>query len=377
MSQPIPIALVITELEVGGAERCLVQVACGLDRARFAPSVYSLAARPLESRSSLVRQLEDAGVPVRFVGVRSVWQFPVAVRRLRRLLAEQQPQVVQTFLFHANVIGTLAARGLGATLVHGMRVADPSWFRQAVERRYTARADKVVCVSRSVSEFCATRLRVPADKRVVIPNGIDVDAYRSVQPADLCQFGLPPGRRAIVFVGRLHPQKGLDWFLSFAPQVFQHLPDHDLLMVGDGPERRRLEALVQAQGLAQRVHWAGWSPHVAPLLLASDLLVLPSRWEGMPNVLLEGMAAGLPVLSTRAHGVEELLGPLADRQCVDFGDVEVFLDRLRRLAADREDSVDLGRRNRDRVERCFSRRAMLQAYEQLYASLAHGPVESK
>lgn len=370
MSQRIPIALVITELEVGGAERCLVQVACGLDRARFAPSVYSLAARPLESRSSLVRQLEDAGLPVRFVGVRSVWQFAAAVQRLRRLLAEQQPQVVQTFLFHANVIGTLAARGLGATLVHGMRVADPSWFRQAVERRCTARADKVVCVSRSVSEFCATRLRVPADKRVVIPNGIDVDAYRGVQPADLGQFGVPPGRRAIVFVGRLHLQKGLDWFLSFAPRVFQLLPEHDLLMVGDGPERRRLEAIVQSQGLDRRVHWAGWSPRVAPLLLAADLLVLPSRWEGMPNVLLEGMAAGLPVLSTRAHGVEELLGPLADRQCADFGDVEMFLERLRRLAADRANSVELGRQNRERVERCFSRRAMLQAYEQLYASLA-------
>ena len=129
--------MVITELEVGGAERCLVQVACGLDRSRFAPVVYSLAARPPESRSSLVRQLEDAAVPVRFVGVRAAWQLGTAVKRLRSLLAEQQPQVVQTFLFHANVVGTLGgARFVRAPrLVHGMRVADPSWFRQAVERR--------------------------------------------------------------------------------------------------------------------------------------------------------------------------------------------------------------------------------------------------
>jgi len=377
MSQPVQLALVITELEVGGAERCLVQVACGLDRTRFAPRVYSLAARPVESRSSLVRQLEDAGIPVRFVGVRAVWQFAAAVRRLRAMLAEQQPHVVQTFLFHANVIGTIAVRGFpGVRLVHGMRVADPSRFRQAIERHSAARADRVVCVSRSVSEFCATRLRVPGDKRVVIPNGIDADAYRGVPPADLGQFGLPPGRRAIVFVGRLHPQKGLDWFLSLAPQMFQQLPDHDLLMVGDGPERGRLESLVRSLRLAQRVHWAGWSPHVAPLLLASDLLVLPSRWEGMPNVLLEGMAAGLPVLSTRAHGVEELLGPLGDRQTADFGDGEAYLARLIRLASDRKESVELGRRNRARVEQFFSRRAMLQAYEQLYASLARGQQNS-
>jgi glycosyltransferase involved in cell wall biosynthesis len=370
MSQKIQVALVITELEVGGAERCLVQVACGLDRERFAPVVYSLAARPPDSRSSLVRQLEDAGIPVRFVGVRAAWQLGTAVKRLRSMLAEQQPHVVQTFLFHANVVGTLAMRGLPAPrLVHGMRVADPSWFRQAVERRSTARADKVVCVSRSVSEFCATRLCVPAEKLVVIPNGIDAEAYVGLPPADLRQFGLPPGRRAIVFVGRLHPQKGLDWFLSFAPQMFEQLPDHDLLMVGNGPERGRLEAIVRSKGLGGRVHWAGWSPHVAEILLASDLLVLPSRWEGMPNVLLEGMAAGLPLVSTRAHGVEELLGPLADRQCADFGDVEAFLSRLRQLAADRQAAAELGRKNRERVERFFSRQAMLQAYEQVYASL--------
>ena len=370
MNQTIQLALVITELEVGGAERCLVQVACGLDRARFAPVVYSLAARPPDSRSSLVRQLEDGGVPVRFVGVRAAWQLGTAVKRLRSMLAEQQPQVVQTFLFHANVVGTLAARGVPAPrLVHGMRVADPSWFRQAVERRSTARADKVVCVSRSVSEFCAKRLRVPAEKLVVIPNGIDVEAYRGLPPADLRQFGLPPGRRAIVFVGRLHPQKGLDWFLSFAPQMFEQLPDHDLLMVGDGPERGRLESIVRSKGLGGRVHWAGWSPHVAEILLASDLLVLPSRWEGMPNVLLEGMAAGLPIVSTRAHGVEELLGPLADEQCADFGDAEAFLSRLRRLAENRQAAAELGRKNRERVERFFSRQAMLQAYEQVYASL--------
>jgi glycosyltransferase involved in cell wall biosynthesis len=332
--------------------------------------VYSLAARPPESRPSLVRQLEDAGVPVRFVGVRAAWQFGTAVKRLRSLLAEQQPQVVQTFLFHANVVGTLAVRGSPAPrLVHGMRVADPSWFRQAVERRSAARADKVICVSRSVSEFCATRLRVSAEKLVVIPNGIDVEAHNGLQAADLRQFGLPSGRRAIVFVGRLHPQKGLDWFLSFAPQMFEQLPDHDLLMVGDGPERRRLEEIIRTRGLEQRVHWAGWSPYVAQILRASDLLVLPSRWEGMPNVLLEGMAAGLPLVSTRAQGVEELLGPLADQQCADFGDAEAFLNRLRQLAEDRQAAAELGRKNRERVERFFSRQAMIQAYEQVYTSL--------
>ena len=370
MSRRIQVALVITELEVGGAERCLVHIATGLDRARFACTVYSLAARPSGPRGSLVQQLEQAAVPVRFIGVRAAWQIGTAVRRLRLLLAEQEPQVVQTFLFHANVVGTLAVRALPSSrLVHGMRVADPSRWRQAVERRSAMRADRVACVSRSVAEFCAARLAVPSDKLTVIPNGIDVEAYQTVVPADLCRFGLPPGRRAIVYVGRLHWQKGLDWFFSFAPQMFEQLPDHDLLLVGDGPARAQLESRVRSLGLQSRVHGAGWSLQVPQILAAADLLVLPSRWEGMPNVLLEGMAAGLPVVSTRAQGVEELLGPLAEEQSAGFGDAEAFLARVRRLAGDRQAAVEAGRRNRERVAQFFSRQAMLRAYEELYASL--------
>lgn len=381
MSDRIQLALVITELEVGGAERCLAQIATGLDRTRFAPTVYSLAARPPVERPSLVQHLEDASVPVHFVGVHAAWQLGTAIKRLRRLLSEQHPQIIQTFLFHANVVGTLAVRGLNRSprapreespprLVHGIRVADPSWIRQLIERRTSARADKVVCVSRSVSDYCAARLRIPADKLAVIPNGIAAEAYTDVQPADLADFGLSPGRRAIVFVGRLHRQKGLDWLFSFSPRLFEQLPGHDLLLVGDGPQRRRLESRVQALGLDGRVHFAGWSPRVPQILRASELLILPSRWEGMPNVLLEAMAASLPIVTTRVEGVEELLGPLAEEQSVAFGDQAAFVDRLRRLAEDRQLAAGLGRQNRERVERQFSWRTTLRAYEELYTSLA-------
>jgi starch synthase (maltosyl-transferring) len=89
----------------------------------------------------------------------------------------------------------------------------------------------------------------------------------------------------------------------------------------------------------------------------------------MPNVLLEALAAGLPVVSTRVEGVAELLGPLADEQAVEFGDGDAFLDRARRLVEDRRSGNGVGERNRQRVAACFSRQAMLQAYEALYRSL--------
>ena len=108
---PIRIALCITELDIGGAERCLAELAVRLDRERFAPVVYCLAPPPEREEASFLSVLKDAGVEVHCLGGRRVWQFPAVVRRLTRLLKAQKPQIIQTFLFHANVTGRIAARG--------------------------------------------------------------------------------------------------------------------------------------------------------------------------------------------------------------------------------------------------------------------------
>lgn len=370
MNVPIRIALVITELEVGGAERCLANLAVRLNRSRFAPTVYSLAGPPCDDQQTLVRRLAEAAVPTRFVNVRSARQFPTAIRRLRQMLAEQQPDIVQTFLFHANVVGALAARGAGAIrTVHGMRVADPSRWRLVVERAVGGRVDRVVCVSRSVADFYTRRARIPAEKIAVIPNGIDVESYSDVPPADLAAVGLPARRQAIVYVGRLHAQKGLDWLLRLMPQVFSHLPDCDLLLVGQGPEGPRLERLVRSLGIQDRVHFAGWRSDVPQILRASRLLVLPSRWEGMPNVVLEAMASGLPVVSTRAEGVMELLGEAAEEQTVAAGDRDGFVSKLFDLLGDDAVAERIRQQNLHRAGQHFSLDAMVDAYQQLYQSL--------
>ncbi|MBC8868953.1 MAG: glycosyltransferase [Planctomycetes bacterium] len=371
MNGPIRIAFVITELEVGGAERCLVNVATGLDRERFDPIVYSLDSRPACDRESLVLRLEQASVPVRFIGVSSSWQVLSAIRRLGRLLAEQQPHIVQTFLFHANVVGTLAGvrRRPRPCIINGVRVADPSRRRQRLERWVSRRAERIVCVSRSVADFCSGQGRMPREKLVVIPNGINLDQYPAASAADMTQFGVPADRQVVVFVGRLHAQKGVDWLLRVAPRLLTQLPTHDLLLVGDGPDRKTLQDLVGTLGIADRVHFAGWRPDVPQILAASSMLVLPSRWEGMPNVVLEAMATGLPVVSTRSAGVEELLGPLADCQTVTIDDADGFVATVLDLAQDPSKAQEIGRQNSRRAAEHFSLAAMIAAYEQLYESL--------
>lgn len=366
---PRRIALVATVLEVGGAERNLTKLALGLDRQHFQPEVYALGPRPSEPRAELVRQLQSEGVPTHFVGVRSNSQILTAIHRLAGMFRRQQPHWMQSFLFHANAVGTLAARRAGVPhRVMGVRVADPSRWRARVERRLARRADAVVCVSQSVAEHC--RLRgYDAEKLQVIPNGYDIEQFAGIRPIEMQRFGFAVDRRVVTFVGRLDRQKGLDWFLPLLPRIFEQAPDVDFLIVGDGPERGDLEHCVRAAGVADRVVFAGWQPDIPSILAASLALVLPSRWEGMPNVVAEAMGVGLPVVCSRADGVEQLLGPLAEHQMATFGDADSFVRLFRATVCDESLRRELGAANQQRLAERFSLRAMIEAFERLYLSL--------
>jgi glycosyltransferase involved in cell wall biosynthesis len=174
----------------------------------------------------------------------------------------------------------------------------------------------------------------------------------------------------ITFIGRLDEQKGLPWLFELLPTVFTRLPNHDLLVVGSGPQRALLERLAADRGLANRVHFAGFRDEVAAILAASDLLVLPSRWEGMPNVLLEAMASGKPVVATAVEGVVELLSyPLASMQVLEVDDSQGFANKVVAIIQDSVWAAQLGQLNRARAAKEFSFNAMVAAYERLYDSL--------
>jgi glycosyltransferase involved in cell wall biosynthesis len=152
--------------------------------------------------------------------------------------------------------------------------------------------------------------------------------------------------------------------------VFDALPAHDLIVVGDGPQRDSLQRLASDVSLANRIHFAGWRADVPAILAAADLLILPARWEGMPNVVLEAMASGKAIVATRAEGVAELLGEMADEQLVALGDMPSFHRSIIQFAQNSQLASEAGRRNKARVLKQFSLQAMVQNYERLYARLA-------
>lgn len=383
-STPIRLALCITELEGGGAERCLVELATRLDRREFDPVVYCLGSRPASNPCSLVDVLEQAGIEVVCFGGRTAWDALGVFWRLRRRMLRDRPQLLQTFLFHANVLAAAAARWAGvARVVTGIRVAER---RPNAHLRWARLADRWVdlhvCVSHEVRKFSAEKGGLCDAKLRVIPNGVDVTRFAAAKSASCDTLGLRPERRALLFIGRLEAQKRVDWLLRLLPEVLGRLPQHDLLVVGDGAERGALEAAARANPrVAERVHFLGFRADVPQLLAASDLLLLPSAWEGMPNVVLEAMAAGKPVVATDVEGVAEALGPGAAGQCAagckpnqgpggaaDRAS-QVFADQVVAIADDPALAHRLGRQNQARARQHFSFEAMVSAYRQLYFEL--------
>ena len=369
-TQPPPppqrLLIVTTELGVGGAERCVTNLACGLDPTRWNVQVVALASPPQPPKDALVRQLKAAGIPPTFLNCQSKWQLLSAVHTLRKIVLTGSPDAVLSFLFHANIVATLAMRGLAVPQLQSLRVIEQGGWRRHLQAWAAAKADRVLCVSEGVRRFAEETLLLPAEQLVVIPNGIDVD---STIPVD---YPPPIDRKhRLIAIGRLDPQKGFDWLIDQVARIpmFQQ-PNADaweLVIVGDGPQKAELAERIQKHGLSAQIYLAGWQPDISRWLRDSDIYVLSSRWEGMPNTLLEAMAHGLPVVATNAEGVSELLSTAELRRQVLPPDQEALRLTLGMMMEDADQRRELGQANRRQIEQHFSLCQILQLYESTLA----------
>jgi len=363
---PVSVSLVITDLNVGGAERMLAALATRLDRRRWRPSVICL-----EKAGPLAEVLRGDGVEIECLGVNP--RRPLqALALLAGALRRQSPRLVQSFLFHANVAARLAAPLAGAPwVVGGLRVAEHQkrWHR-TLDRLSVRLAAGSVCVSRGVERFSREVVGLRPERLTVIPNGVDLAPLDRAAPLPRAAIGVPPGADLVLSIGRLDVQKGLPDLLDAAEWVIARRPEWHLVLVGDGPERHWLLARLAARpALAERVHWLGRRADVPALLGAADLLVLASLWEGMPNVVLEAMAARRAVVATAVEGSEDLVTPGQTGWLVPPHDPPALGRALLDAASDPARRRRYGAAGRARVEAEFSIEGMVTAYERLWAGL--------
>lgn len=362
---PRPIAFCITELDPGGAERAMARLVRSLHRERWSPHVFCLG-----PDTPLAGEIRSANVPVTCLDVRRRFDVGV-VWRLKRQLRNFRPALIQSFLFHANIVSRLAAPLAGVPIVvSGIRVADREHpWHIAIERATRGLVTHHVCVSEGVARFARDRMRIALERTTVIPNAIDVEAYQHVPAVDFSTLGLPPGARVLVNVGRLSPQKGQDVLLAALGKLVPSFPDLHLVIAGEGPLESGLRQQARQLQIEDRVHLIGRSRDVPSLLRGASAFVLTSRWEGMPNVVLEAMAAGCPVVSTAAEGIPELLGNDEFGLRVPIDSVPELVSAIGRVLTDRDAAADRTRSAVEHLRQQFSVAAITAQYERLYSSL--------
>jgi glycosyltransferase involved in cell wall biosynthesis len=225
----------------------------------------------------------------------------------------------------------------------------------AVDRFSLPRYERVICVSQDLHERCR-RLGVPADRCLLIENGIDVDQFVRRTPAAAARqrLGLSPDRLIIGAVGRLSHEKGFDLLIRAADRLLGQGLDVELIIAGDGAQRPELEALITALGRHDRIRLTGYCSDTLALYEALDVFALSSLREGLPNVLLEAMALEVPVVATRVAGVPSLVRHEENGLLTGPGSVEGLVDSLARLLRDGGLRERLGRAGRATVAAEFS-----------------------
>ncbi|MFN2427710.1 MAG: glycosyltransferase [Candidatus Binatia bacterium] len=350
----------IGQLTYGGAESQLFELARAL--AAFAdPFVYCLSAsaEPYGSR------LREAGVTLRVMPSRG--SFDVSrVRALRRALVDDGVEVVHSFLFLASGYAWLASRALaGVRLVTSARNCKPEAnpLRRVLLKAAFRASARVICNSCEMERYAQSYYGAPPDRTCVVLNGVDTE-----------RFGLPrrphDGLR-IGTVGRIEKQKNLGVFLDAAALVLAARPDARFEIVGDGSLRGRFEAEVAERGLVGIVSLPGTRSDVPDFYAGLDQFWLTSDWEGTPNVVLEALAAGLPVVATRVGGTPEVIDDGVTGILVEAGDAAGIASASLELAADPARAAKMGRLARSAAVERFSIPAMVAATVAVYeAALA-------
>ena len=369
------VAYGVLSLQTGGIERLVVDLVRDGQRRGCQTTVICL-----DERGQLAPQVEAAGGDVVCLS-RPPGRSASTARAAERVLAELRPDVI-----HTHQVGALwylgqAARTLGIPVVHtehsdhfaharGWLAKLKVWLRW---RQARPLAQRLCCVSDDIAQrFARLGISRRANTQVVV-NGIDATAFEAPSDGNVvrAEFGIPTGALVIGTIGRLAEVKRQDLLIrAFAAlRACGKHPQTWLLIVGDGPERERLARLAAALNVRERLIFAGWQSQPQRFLQAMDVFVLSSRHEGLPLVLLEAWAAGLPVVASAVGGIPRTVTHGVNGMLFESGSQSALAETLEGLLDSPAWMSQLGRQGRQEVHSRYSLARMASNYETIYREL--------
>ena len=374
---PIRLLWLLDTLGIGGAEGLAIPFARSLDRSRF--ELYVGCHGKLEN-SAVERELRRLGIPLFEVGARNL-RDRAAFRRLVEFVKREEINVVHAHLTYSAVWSALLSRSTGVPSFASLHVAPAATreFRKTLRFRVaTDLRDRlmrfvlnrwsagVIAVSAALRQTYLEGGGLRPDKVQVVHNGIELARFQRDRAQTRMRlerdFEIPAGAPILVTVSVLRPAKGIEVLLDTVRRV----PDAYFLIVGGGPKEEEFRELAQKSGVGERVRWAGFRTDVDELLAGADAFVHPSLVDAFPTVLLEAMAAGLPVVASGVGGIPEIVSPGVTGKLVPPGDPDALASALNTLLADPGAMARMSEAAQQRARREFSAQAWLARLGQLY-----------
>lgn len=372
---PLRVMFVFTSMPVGGAETLTIDIIRRLDRDRMVPELCCLKrlgplgevmAKEIPSHTGLLGHKYDVAV----------------LGRLTRLLRSRRIDAVVTVGTGGDKMfwGRLAARRAGVPVVVSALYSTGLPDRVEFSNRLLAPiTDAFIAVAEPHGRYLVEHEGCPASKVRVIHSGVDVDRFRPRWPNPTLReaFGLPEGAPVAGIVAAMRPEKNHELFLRAAAMVHQEMPEAHFLIVGDGPERPRIEEVAGQMDCGDWVHFVGTRSDVPEVLALLDVVTLTSKMDSNPVAILEAMACEKPVVSTRVGSVPETVLDGKTGLLAAPGDAGQIAARLVELLRDRQRAAAMGRAGREHVLGHWTLGQMVEGYEALIEEIYRSKCRSK
>ncbi len=364
--EKIKVLYLITELSIGGAQKALYRLLKSLDRSSFDPVVVCLY-----NRTGLVsKQIQELDIEVIGLEMNAKWRWD-AFWRLGKNLSQYKPTILHTWMFHANLPGRILGQIARIPIIISSErtMGQEGYLRRFLNRLTSGLSDAIICVSDNVAIYAAQKIGIYEKKIFTIPNGIDISAFEASPTQQIARKNNKlPGEKIIIgAIGRPRWVKGFDVLISAVAKITEL--NILLLFVGDGPDQYKLRQLVKNIGQSDRIFFWGDQSEIQEILPILDILVNSSFHEGMSNIILEAMAAGLPVVATAVGGTPEVVVDGETGLLVPPGDPDSLAAALLRLIQDKDLRTKMGLAGRKRVRKYFTIEETVRKTETLYFEL--------
>ena len=382
MMDKIKVVFILGTLELGGTEKQFLETVRRIDRKRFDLSVLAFHCQgpvrdAIEALSIPFQSLNFSGLKGKF-RPQAYLQLYKLLRDIVQYLKQEQPQIVQSYLFWANIYGCLAAKIAGVpVIITGRRAMmeeqHKKFLTQWLQNLTNLWATAIIANSYAAQQECLQRDKfAPPPKIQVIYNGIEADRYvTSIDRATTKKaLAVPESAQVVGIIASLHPRKAHQDFLNAAALVLRTCPNAVFLIVGrnDGVQPQ-LEALAEELSIRDKVIFTGERDDIPEMLSVLDVQVSSSVLEGLSNAILEGMAAGKPIVATQVAGNPELVVHEETGLLVPPGNPNALAAAIIRLLQDRVLRERLGKAGKQRVAMLFRMESMISQTETCYQTL--------